>query len=262
MLAADTTRPAAQKPGRTFEEILAGVPHSTLVDLGDGRTREHTFSEQDRIAIVRETIMLEEEQERLAKGAGWTIGTTGEWERIAFAWEPSNVPEIGHPRMIRVDTAEAACRWDRLGRFAYAEPEIDKVAQLSIEGLARAMRVHRDNCTEQVLAAEGYPVAYQHQHQDAAVAIARLASVTHIADHAVTQTEEATVASMRADVGAVLPSLANLLAMLKHLKDVDGTRRYSDRQINRYLRRVVHMAARDFISILPAVPQANPGART
>lgn len=132
-------------------------------------------------------------------------------------------------------------------------PVVATVFVPTIEGLADAMRANRHNCTEDILAALGFPVSFQHQHQDAAVALARKDSVTHLSGHPQVDQEETIVAGMREVVGGIMPTLQNCITVLRHQKDPDGSRTYSDKQINRYMRRVVHLASKDFVMILPVV---------
>ena len=111
---------------------------------------------------------------QFAEAAGWRISTNGLWLRPAHAGE---VPDIE----ISAATAYAACQFDGLGPER-DKPAHDTAAQLTVEGLADAMRANRHNATKEVLAALGYSVAFQEANRDAAVKLANASSVTHLAD--------------------------------------------------------------------------------
>lgn len=49
--------------GRTFDEVLSGVPRSTIVTLEGGKKVRHQYTETDRINIARETIARERDAE-------------------------------------------------------------------------------------------------------------------------------------------------------------------------------------------------------
>lgn len=186
-----------------------------------------------------------------AEAAGWYRCVDGLWLRPARLHEDPHFGDEGGAD-ISAPTAYAACQLDRLGPQAEQSAK-DAAAQLTVEGLADAMRANRHNCTKDVLTALGFPITFQEANQDAAVKLANSESVTHLANHPAVATEDMIVAGMREVIGGIMPTLANCIAILRHQKATDGSRLYSDKQINRYMRRVVHLASKDFVSILPVV---------
>lgn len=209
---------------------------------------KHTASSATALRLTQDELYWAQ----FAEAAGWYPQVEGMWLRPARPGEVLDYGDPDGPGEIKAPTAFAACQLDGLGPKAEHTPD-DNAAQLTVEGLADAMRANRHDCTETVLAALGFPVAFQKANQDAAVKIARQDSVTHLSGHPVVDQEETTVAGMREVVGGIMPTLQNCIAVLRHQTHADGTRIYSDKQINRYMRRVVHLAGKDWLSILPAV---------
>ncbi|WP_156460416.1 hypothetical protein [Devosia sp. Root635] len=183
-----------------------------------------------------------------AEAAGWQRHDSGMWRRPAnrnevpdFAWDGG--AEITAP------TAFAACQLDGLGSQR-DKTDDDKAAQLTVEGLAEAMRANHGNCTEDVLAALGFPLSFQKQNRDAAVTLANKSFVQQLDTSG--DNEEATVAGMREAVGQIMPSLKDVITGLRY-------RGFSERQINLYTRRVVNLAAKDFVAITQPRVAAGPG---
>ena len=115
----------------------------------------------------------------------------------------------------------------------------------TVEAMAEAMVTHHSNCTDELLQALGFPLSFQREHKDAAVALANKSFVQQVED-ASTRTDDQVAAEMRVATGEMMPTMANLITGWRY-------RGFTDRQINRLARRVVHLAARDFLAILPTV---------
>jgi hypothetical protein len=119
-------------------------------------------------------------------------------------------------------------------------PPEAKAFQPTIEALADAMRANRHNATEEVLAALGFPVTFQHRYRDQAVVLARRASVDQVGDSS--EDDDTMVARMRVALGELLPSVQFIVTELQ-------CRGFTKRQMDRHLRHVINLASRDFASI-------------
>lgn len=110
------------------------------------------------VAGTHPSITVDEQHcAHLAQAAGWHPTASGGWARLATAYEAP----VGGKAYVTAPSALNACLTDHL---------IELVAEVepTVEALAQAMRDQYPECTEASLQAEGFSLAFQRQHGDAA----------------------------------------------------------------------------------------------
>lgn len=111
----------------------------------------------------------------------------------------------------------------------------------TVEGMADTMRAQSAWCTEETLQAEGYSLAFQREHRDAAIALATSSFVRE--QQRPPESPEMLTARMRAAIGEVLPTLAEIKTALRYKK-------FTPAQIDAHLRKAVGLASLDLASLV------------
>lgn len=108
----------------------------------------------------------------------------------------------------------------------------------TVEAMAEAMRSHHQDCTEDLLQGLGFPLAFQHAHRDAAVALANAGFVRQ-AERVPTRNLTDAEREATAIIGELMPPTRLIIAELQ-------ARGFSKTEIDIVLRPARAMAAIEF----------------